>query len=166
MGYPQIIHFNGIFHYESSIWGYPPFMEPHIYIYISIQIIWESHRGEWGLEFWNIQFWDICAWPRMDFPALEGIILQNFEPLNSMKIQQQLVVWFRNWKSIWHTRTLAMFAFLLAMYTSWVDCLLLFLGNLDAFILGNVSMIHDHTIFWRMNIPFRKYFHVHQHITS
>ena len=26
-GYPQIIHFNGIFHYKPSILGYPPFME-------------------------------------------------------------------------------------------------------------------------------------------
>ena len=29
-GYPQIIHFNGIFYYKPSIWGYPICGNPHM----------------------------------------------------------------------------------------------------------------------------------------
>ena len=30
VGYPKIIHFNGIVHYRPSIWGYPTYGNPHM----------------------------------------------------------------------------------------------------------------------------------------
>ena len=39
-GYPQIIHFNGIFHHKPTIFGGPPCQETSIYIYTSMSCMY------------------------------------------------------------------------------------------------------------------------------
>ena len=39
--YPQIIHFNGVFHYKPSILGYPYFWKhPYIHMYVQVPNMW------------------------------------------------------------------------------------------------------------------------------
>ena len=56
--YPQIIHFNRVFHYQPSIWGYPYFRKhPYIYIYMYVYIIYICILNQWCGPWWCWTWW-------------------------------------------------------------------------------------------------------------
>jgi hypothetical protein len=64
MGYPKIIHFNRLFHYKPSIWGYPHLWKPPYHPSNKPWSVW--HQMSWSSS--NIKM--ICTGQPFFFPRL------------------------------------------------------------------------------------------------
>ena len=94
IGYPQIIHFNRVFHYKPSILGYPYFWK-HPYVYICIpRTQLSSFLGGWPEPFYGdkkpCKIWGVDASFGLLSSYIPGIFL-------NLRISD----WTLQWKGEW-----------------------------------------------------------------